>query len=296
MIALMEAMFGRTNMWDHVVIEVTFWSYDQRSIDERERAGVNETTALKDINENLKTIAHFNKSLEGVFIDSHAYPIEQEQMYFTKYTSKLWTMASEMSTLKFMDVEDILEDPRVCQKETDCDCDVINGRLDEMEKNMTKISDDVVKVSEDVTQISDEVALVSDDVTANGLAILDNKDNIGLVSGRVTMANANINKVNLRVDEMDFYVDAHGEDIVRIDGAMSAVQNDVATNADAISTNQDDVATNADAISNNQHDVATNADAISTNQNDVATNADAISRIDSALAKATTTGSDCANQ
>ena len=117
--------------------QLCFWSYDERSIIERERAGVNETTALKDINENLKTIAHFNKSLEGVFIDSHAFPAEQEQYYFTKYASELWTMASEMPTLKFMDVEDILEDLRVCQKENDCLNNVIDGRLDEMEKNMT---------------------------------------------------------------------------------------------------------------------------------------------------------------
>ena len=108
MILELESLFGRTRFWDNVILEVTKWGYDQKSINDRAHQGITEESALLDINTNLQNMFHLNHSLPGVFIDSFAvfYPDDQiQQEYFTQYTQELWTFAREKEAFSFYTIE-----------------------------------------------------------------------------------------------------------------------------------------------------------------------------------------------
>eukprot|EP00091_Calanus_sinicus_P016468 TRINITY_DN3583_c1_g1_i1.p1 TRINITY_DN3583_c1_g1~~TRINITY_DN3583_c1_g1_i1.p1 ORF type:complete len:321 (+),score=51.83 TRINITY_DN3583_c1_g1_i1:71-964(+) len=85
MLLELESMFGRERLWDNVMIEVTKWAYDEKSIGDRERQGITEENTLKDINDHIMEIAHLHYPLEGIFLDSYAtyYPNDEvQQSYF----------------------------------------------------------------------------------------------------------------------------------------------------------------------------------------------------------------------
>ena len=108
MILELESLFGRDRFWDNVILEVTKWAYDSKSIHDREIEGITEESALLGLNENLKKMFHLNHSLPGVFIDSWAvyYPDDQvQQDYFSMYTQQLWKFAEEKEAFSFFTIE-----------------------------------------------------------------------------------------------------------------------------------------------------------------------------------------------
>ena len=72
MILELESMCGRERLWDNVLIAITKWAYDEKSIQDRERECIREDSTLLDINENLMEIAHLEPPLDGIFLDSYA--------------------------------------------------------------------------------------------------------------------------------------------------------------------------------------------------------------------------------
>ena len=50
MILELEAIFGRERLWDNVILEITKWAYDEKSVKDRALQGITEESALKDIN------------------------------------------------------------------------------------------------------------------------------------------------------------------------------------------------------------------------------------------------------
>ena len=108
MILELESLFGRDRFWDNVVLEVTKWAYDSKSIQDRKRQNITEESALFDLNKNLKEMFHLNHSLPGIFIDSYAayYPDDQiQQEYFSIYTQQLWKFAEEKDAFSFFTIE-----------------------------------------------------------------------------------------------------------------------------------------------------------------------------------------------
>ena len=61
----MEALFGYT-FWDHVVLGVTFWAYDQHSIDVRNSNGKNESWWISGMNADLQERFHLDHDLEVI--------------------------------------------------------------------------------------------------------------------------------------------------------------------------------------------------------------------------------------
>ena len=108
MILELESIFGRDRFWDNVILEVTKWAYDSKSIQDRKRQNITEESALFDLNKNLKEMFHLNHSLPGIFIDSYAayYPDDQvQQEYFSLYTQQLWKFAEEKEAFSFFTIE-----------------------------------------------------------------------------------------------------------------------------------------------------------------------------------------------
>jgi hypothetical protein len=144
MLLEMESLFGRERLWDNVIIEVTKWAYDQKSIEYRERNGINETSVLKDINDSLMDITHLDHPLDGIFLDSYAvyYPEDEiQQLYMNIYAAQLWETANSMPTFDFYTIEDILEQLEKCRNKTDW----LNIGIETRPKNI--VAEWIIKVS-----------------------------------------------------------------------------------------------------------------------------------------------------
>ena len=65
----MEALFG-IGFWDHVILGVSHWKFDQGSVIERNHTGKTESWWIKEYNKQLQARFVLEKDLDVVFIDS----------------------------------------------------------------------------------------------------------------------------------------------------------------------------------------------------------------------------------
>ena len=131
MIREMEALFGEA-FWDYTVLGVSFWAYDQNSINQRNYTGKTEDWWTGEMNRQLKQKFHLETDLSAVFIDSFAKQpwnlndvLQQEA--FTRETSKLWEIFSSNPQFEFKTIQDIIDELNECQLENDC----LNGEIQE---------------------------------------------------------------------------------------------------------------------------------------------------------------------
>ena len=137
MIREMEALFGQ-GFWNHVILGVSFWHYDENSIMARNFSGKTESWWTTEMNTQLKDKFNVDKELEAVFIDSWA---KQEwnlddnlqQEAFSREASKLWNIFSNNSKFEFKTIEDIIEELNECKLENDC----LNGKIQQQISNLT---------------------------------------------------------------------------------------------------------------------------------------------------------------
>ena len=181
MIKRLTVMFGQS-WWDYLVIVVSFWPYDQDSIDDREcfpdypEYCKDEAWYAAQINAQILEKFGVDKNFTYVFSDSWSQtpgppgfntddPIQQQ--HWQEETTKLWDITTgREEAFGFMTIDDILEENAAQRAEIKWLNDVITT-------NISKLA---------------------------GL-IQDNADNLGLVSGRVTVNDAHISQTNLRIDE-----------------------------------------------------------------------------------------------
>ena len=191
MIREMEALFGE-GFWDHLILGVSRWAYDHNSIMNRNHTGKTETWWTEDMNQQLREKFHINRTLEAVFIDSYA---KQEwnlddalqQEAFTRETTKLWNLYSNNSKFEFKTIQDIIDELNECKLENQC----LTGEIqDELQRLATELDQTNNRVNEQEGNIQ------------------DNTDNIGLVSGRVTVNDGHIVQTNNRVDENKYNLNA----------------------------------------------------------------------------------------
>jgi len=233
MILVLESLFSPTRLWDHVLIEVTKWSYSDDAIYERNRTGVTEESALADINQQIRQISHLDHDLSGVFIDSYAkfYPNnEYRQAQFMKYATQLWDYALATPTLEFLSIEDILHELSECQTENDCLCDLIDGQLADIENNISH---------------------VKDDMKIHWSWILQNHGNISKNGDRIFDNEVAIENIYQVIDKNSQDIDA---------------------NSDAINSNNISIATNSEVITKNSQDIAANSDIITKNSEKISIN------------------------
>jgi len=104
-----QAMFGES-FWQFTTIGVSFWPYDERSIERREEVGKNETTYCAEKNKCLKEHFVVLEDIPCVFIDSHAHLDDDgEKMAFDRETEKLWEFINITEPFEFLSFQDILD-------------------------------------------------------------------------------------------------------------------------------------------------------------------------------------------
>merc|ERR1719500_1611083 len=186
MIKRMTMIFGH-NWWDYLVIGVSFWAYDQDSIDERKcypeypEYCHDETWFCSERNRQLQEKFNVKKNVTCVFTDSWSQtpgppgfntedPLQQE--HWKSETDALWEItASIEDSFSFMTIDDILEE---------------NTRL----KVENQWLNDVI--SSNITHLSEMLA--------------DMADNVGILEGRVTTNDGHIVQTNTRIDENKAYI------------------------------------------------------------------------------------------
>ena len=114
-----STLFGN-QWWDHLLVAVSFWEFDQFSIDKRERRCpgrrcVNETWFINEIQDQLATKFHLNKTFEFAFLHSYSQSSDNiddpiRQKYWKIESDKLWNFATSIDEpMAFKDVDDILQ-------------------------------------------------------------------------------------------------------------------------------------------------------------------------------------------
>ena len=193
MIQRMTMMFGH-HWWDYLVIGVSFWAYDQDSIDDRKcfpeypEYCHDETWFCGEMNQQLQEKFNVNRNFTCVFTDSWSQtpgppgfntedPLQQE--HWKSETDILWDITtSREDSFSFMTIDDILEE---------------NTRL----KVEIQWLNDVI--SNNITHLTEMLA--------------DMADNVGILEGRVTTNVGHIVQTNRRIDENKAYINQNIDSI-----------------------------------------------------------------------------------
>merc|ERR1719500_1238622 len=193
MIQRMTTIFGH-HWWNYLVIGVSFWAYDQESIDERKcypeypEYCHDETWFCGEMNRQIQEKFNVDKNFTCVFTDSWSQtpgppgfntenPLQQE--HWKSETTILWEMTtSREDSFSFMTIDDILEE---------------NTRL----KVENQWLNDVI--SSNITHLSEMLA--------------DMADNVGILEGRVTTNDGHIVQTNTRIDENKAYINENTDSI-----------------------------------------------------------------------------------
>ena len=174
MIQRMTTIFGHY-WWDYLVIGVSFWPYDQDSIDERKcypeypEYCHDETWFCKDRNRQLQEKFNVKKNFTCVFTDSWSQtpgppgfntedPLQQEA--WKNETGILWDITtSREDSFSFMTIDDILEENTRLKVE--------NERLNDIIRN-------------NITELMKMIQSNADKINVNGGYIQDNADSLEL--------------------------------------------------------------------------------------------------------------------
>jgi len=200
MIQRMTTIFGHY-WWDYLVIGVSFWPYDQDSIDERKcypeypEYCHDETWFCEDRNRQLQEKFNVKKNFTCVFSDSWSQtpgppgfntddPLQQE--HWKNETGILWDITtSREDSFSFMTIDDILEE---------------NTRLKVENERLNDI-------------IRDNITQLTEMIQRNEGNIQDNADNLGIVEVQVNSNSGEIVSTNRRIDENKAYIEQNRIDI-----------------------------------------------------------------------------------
>merc|ERR1711892_596826 len=280
MVLELEALFGRNRIWDHVVLEITKWSYSESAMMTRNISGVTEQIALDDINENLRSLTHLNQTLPGVFIDSYA-PMfvndETQQEYYRKYTRELWDLALQAPTLDFITIEDILDDLHTCQQTNDCLGQILEGRLSGVEAKVEENTNNIIESSELISANAMDISSNTGDISEDKKAIQSNTDNMVVHWTRILENDEDISSNQVIIIESSELISANALHISSNSGAITDDKKAIQSNTQNIATNSDHISTNTESIRTNAGAISTNAVSISTNTGLISTNAASIS-------------------
>ena len=196
MIQRMTMIFGHY-WWDFLVIGVSFWPFDQESIDSRKcypedpELCHDEAWFCGEMNRQLLEKFNVDRNFTCVFTDSWSqtpgppgFNTEDalQQEHWNSETGILWEITiSKEDSFSFMTIDDILEE---------------NTRL----KLENQWLNDVI--SSNITHLTEMLA--------------DMADNVGILEGRVTTNQGDIVRTNLRVDENKAYINENTDSIDNI--------------------------------------------------------------------------------
>merc|ERR1712055_1036042 len=175
MLKRMTLMFGK-DWWDYVVVGVSFWAYDQDSIDDRECDPdypdycKDEAWFEKEINSQLQEKFGQTRNFSFVFTDSWSQtgdntddPLQQE--HWQDESSKLWDITiNRPESFSFMTIEDILEENARQRAEIKWLNDVITN-------NITELIARVDQNDEERGALEEKIGFLESD-TKNNISIL----------------------------------------------------------------------------------------------------------------------------
>ena len=207
MIQRMTIIFGH-HWWDYLVIGVSFWPFDQDSIDDRQcypeypEYCHDETWFCGEMNRQLQEKFNIDKNFTCVFTDSWSQtpgppgfntedPLQQE--HWKAETGILWEITtSREDSFSFMTIDDILEE---------------NTRL----KAENEWLNDVI--SSNITHLTEMLA--------------DMADNVGILETRVTTNDGHIVQTNRRIDENKAYIEENKVSIVENTDSIDDISDNI---------------------------------------------------------------------
>merc|ERR1712198_781654 len=242
MIQRMTIIFGH-HWWDYLVIGVSFWAYDQDSIDERKcypeypEYCHDETWFCGERNRQLQEKFNVKKNFTCVFTDSWSQtpgppgfntedPLQQE--HWKSETGILWDLTtSREDSFSFMTIDDILEENTRLKVEI--------GWLNNV-------------IRENITQLTEMIQNNAGKITAVEGDIQDTVDNLGIVESRVTVNDGHIVSTNRRIDENKAYIEQNKEDIDQNKAYNEQNKEDIDQNKAYIEQNKEDIERNMNNI------------------------------------------------
>ena len=171
----MEALFGN-GFWDHVTLGVSFWAYDQGSVNQRNHSGKTESWWIEEKNKQIQARFHIEKDLDAVFIDSwsqQTWNLEDQlqQIAFQRETKKLWDSFSVMDNFEFKTIQDVIEELQECNK-------LLDGSIEQLQKDMEDRVAEINLLNDHTLQLDQAVTVNKNQTEVNRGLITTNQDNI----------------------------------------------------------------------------------------------------------------------
>ena len=235
MIQRMTMIFGQ-NWWDYLVIGVSFWAYDQNSIDERKcypeypEYCHDETWFCGEMNRQLQEKFDVKKNFTCVFTDSWSQtpgppgfntddPLQQD--HWKNETGILWDITtSREDTFSFMTIDDILEENTRLKEEinwlNDVICNNITQITEMIQNNTEKIITNEGNIQDNFVTIQDNTETIQSNagkINMNEGNIQNNVDNLGIIEDHVNLQSGQIVQTNRRIDENKAYIDQNTANI-----------------------------------------------------------------------------------
>jgi len=182
MLKRMTVMFGQ-DWWNYLVIAVSFWPFDQNSIDDRNEkcdpdnpyypgSCKDEAWFCEQMNYQLKnkTSSPSNMNFTCVFTDSwsQTYPHNEsltEQEHWKIETGKLWDITmSRDDVFSFMTIDDILEENARQRKEIKWLNDVITNNITELFARMDNSDEERLDLGGKIETLETELGTVEEKI------------------------------------------------------------------------------------------------------------------------------------
>ena len=204
MLHAIEGMFGKA-FWNQTFLGVSHWSYDSKSIMERNFTGRNEEWWASEMNRQLKEKFHLQTDLEAVFIDAYAKQPwnindQSQQEAFDRETENLWNLYHLLPNFDFKSIEDILEELNEAKEEIEYLNNIIEKNITELQKRM----DDAEKEN---VEREMEINLLDTKISENDLDIedLDTRvsENDNQIKSNIDSFNKKIMKFACPIDDSE---------------------------------------------------------------------------------------------
>jgi len=201
MLKRMTIIFGQ-NWWDYVVIGVSFWAYDQDSIDDREcypgqppERCHDEAWFCGEINDQLRDKLHTDRDFKCVFTDSWSqvagYPDfntddQLQQEHWNTETGILWDITtSREEYFSFMTIDDILEENAEMREKIKCLEDVIAHNMTQMAEMIQRNSESINANKKSIGESRADIDINKNNIAQNKADVDENENSIEEIEDKI---------------------------------------------------------------------------------------------------------------
>jgi len=231
-----STVFG-TKLWNHLFVGVSFWEFDQYSIDKREkrcpgtRCG-NETWFKNEVQTQLAKKFEVTNTFEFGFLHSFSQSSDNiddptQQKYWKIETDKLWNFAASIDEpMAFKDVDDILLENRRFKREISRLNSIVTQNITQITQDLQTLTGTIAqlerKTGDDAQTILSNIGTINTNIGSNTMTIQSNTKQI----------QTNLNTINSQTDK-----------ITQNTGDIETNSKDIETNSKDIETNSKDIDT-----------------------------------------------------